>query len=108
VGALLVAFAARGNLLFHMAHQTAVLRLTQTLAFLQVDAIQTNITNINKKGQVFSVIYDYIYRNRSCENMTFWTYIETHKMVAKKTSTHLQTDIDETLADGMQSIYLVY
>jgi hypothetical protein len=104
VGALLVAFAARGNLLFQMSHQTAVLPLTQTLFFLQADAIQTNI---NKKGQVFSVIYDYIYRNPSCENMTFWTYIESQKIAVKKTSAHFQTDIDETLADGMQSIYII-
>jgi len=53
VGALLAAFAARGNLLFDMSHKTAVLPLTQTLAFLQAEPIQTNI---NTKGQVFSVI----------------------------------------------------
>ena len=41
--ALLAAFVARGNLIFDMSHKTAVLPLTQIVAFLQTYAIQTNI-----------------------------------------------------------------
>ena len=83
VGALLAAFAARGNLLFAMSHSTAVLPLTQTVAYLQAEPI---LTNINKKGQVFSVIYDYVYRNTLFENMNFWTFIANHKIVSHKKS----------------------
>ena len=83
VGALLAAFAARGNLLFSMSHSTAVLPLTQTMAFLKAEPI---FTNINKKGQVFSVIYDYVYRNPQFENMNFWTFIASHKIVSHKKS----------------------
>ena len=81
VGALLAAFAARGSLLFDMSHKTAVLPLTQTLAFLQAQPIQTNI---NKKGQVFSVIHDYVYRNHFFDDMNFWTFIASQKIVARK------------------------
>jgi len=49
VGALLAAFAARGNLLFDMSQKPAVLSLTQTLAFLQAKPIQASIKT---KGQV--------------------------------------------------------
>ena len=86
VGALLAAFAARGNLLFEMSHKTAVLPLTQSVAFLHSESIQTNI---NKKGQVFSVIYDYTYRNPSFERMNFWTFIATQHIVAKKNPSSL-------------------
>jgi len=89
VGALLAAFAARGNLLFDMSHKTAVLPLTQTLAFLQAKPIQINI---NTKGQVFSVIYDYVYRNRSFEDMNFWTFVASHKIVKR-------SDDQDTLTD---------
>ena len=92
VGALLAAFAARGNLLFDMSHKTAVLPLTQTLAFLQAEPIQTSI---NTKGQVFSVIYDYVYRNRSFEDMNFWTFVASHKIVKRSDDQDTLTD------DGM-------
>jgi len=93
VGALLAAFAARGNSLFAMSHSTVVLPLTQAVAYLQALPIQTSI---NQKGQVFSVIYDYVYRNALFENMNFWTFIATQKIVSKKAGQTTEDDVDES------------
>ena len=54
---------------------------TKISAFLQAQPIQTNI---NKKGQVFSVIHDYVYRNHFFDDMNFWTFIASQKIVARK------------------------
>ena len=43
-----------------MSHQTAVLPLTQAIAYLEKE---TNYANITRYGEVKATIYDYVFRS---------------------------------------------
>ena len=92
VGALLAAFAARGNLIFDMSHATAVLPLTQTVAYLQENPI---FSSKNNKGHKFSTIHDCVYRNQLFEEMNFWTFTSSHKIVSNKSNGEFLDDAND-------------
>ena len=82
VGAPLAAFAARGNPIFSMSHETATLPLSQALAFLENRPLTAPI---NKSGTAFSSVFDYIYRNTSAkcfDSMNFWEFTTTQRRVS--------------------------
>ena len=75
-----------------MSHATAVLPLTQTVAYLQENPI---FSSINKKGHVFSTIHDYVYRNRLFEEINFWTFTSNHKIVSNKSKAEFEDDAND-------------
>ena len=93
VGAPLASFAARGNRIFEMSHETAVLPLTQALAYLLGEPLRSSI---NRDGVVLASTYDYVFRTRDDEtiaSMTYWDFVtimETYPLksvsVAKQVS----------------------
>ncbi len=60
IGGPLAAFVLLGNEIFAMSHQTAVLPLTQAIAYLEKETIYANIT---RYGEVKATIYDYVFRS---------------------------------------------
>ena len=79
VGAPLAAFAARGNKIFEMSHETAVLPLNQAKAYLEDKPLRASIS---KQGIVLATVYDYVFRTKSdvfLSNMNFWTFTATQE-----------------------------
>lgn len=77
VGAPLAAFAARGNLIFNMSQQTAVLPLTQAIAYVTGEPLRLSI---NRDGIVMATIYDYVFRTRDVtliSKMLYWHFVST-------------------------------
>lgn len=78
IGAPLAAFAARGNKIFEMSHETALLPVAQAVAFLKKEPLTASV---NKHGNVYATILDYVYRNseeQSICDMNYWDFIRLH------------------------------
>ena len=96
VGAPLAAFVALGNNIFAMSHQTAVLPLNQMHAFLLGLPMKTTLT---KKGKVFTVVYDYLFRNSAFENLNLWDFVATQQRVPFQDWTEPNSDDDSECND---------
>lgn len=79
VGAPLAALVLRGISIFEMSHKTAVLPLTQALAYLEGEEIRASI---NREGIVSATTYDYVYRSHNSQendSMNLWDFIKTQE-----------------------------
>ena len=86
IGAPLAAFALRGNRIFEMSHDTAVLPLEQAAAFLENRPLQAAF---RKDGTVTANIHDYVFRNHALEATNYWQFVATQE------STALRSMVDE-------------
>ena len=94
VGVPLAAFVALGNNIFAMSHQTAVLPLNQMHAFLLELPMKMTLTK-----KVFTVVYDYLFRNSDFENLNLWDFIATQQRVPFHDWTGLNSDDDSERDD---------
>ena len=95
VGAPLAAFAALGNKIFEMSHDTATLPLNQAKAYLDGKPLRASIT---KQGVVMATIYDYVFRTKSdpCVNsMNYWTFIATQETCKLQKSTKSNDEVKQ-------------
>jgi hypothetical protein len=77
VGAPLAAFAARGNKIFEMSHETSYVLLTQALAYL--NGFDLN-ASINRQGIIMAGTHDYVNRSPSLEAMNMWEFAATQEI----------------------------
>jgi hypothetical protein len=95
IGGPLAAFVLLGNEIFAMSHQTAVLPLTQAIAYLEKETIYANIT---RYGDVKATIYDYVFRSKEnplIEKMNLWSFTqkqESCKLKARPSNCDAETD----------------
>jgi hypothetical protein len=76
IGAPLAAFALRGNRIFEMSHDTAVLPLEQAVAFLEKRPLQAAF---HKDGTVTANIHDYVYRSPALDETNYWQFVATQE-----------------------------
>ena len=90
IGGPLAAFVLRGNLIFEMSHKSAVLPLTQAIAYLTCEEMYATV---NRFGEVKATTHDYVFRSDQSEiveNMNFWNFIKTQEICKLHPNTKFQ------------------